>query len=73
MVRLVAVCGALFLCLAFAPAVGAAVSQPSFTVALLSTNGSGCPPLRSLWPGDGPSRTERQGPIGYCHGVAILR
>jgi hypothetical protein len=44
MVRLVAVCGALFLCLAFAPAVGAAVSQPSFTVALLSTNGSGCPP-----------------------------
>jgi hypothetical protein len=44
MVKLAAVCAALLLCLAFAPASDAAVSQPSFTVALLSTNGSGCPP-----------------------------
>jgi hypothetical protein len=44
MVKLAAVCAALLSCLAFAPASNAAVSQPSFTVALLSTDGSGCPP-----------------------------
>ena len=45
MVKLAAVCAAVFSCLAFAPASARAVpSQPSFTVRLLTANGSGCPP-----------------------------
>jgi hypothetical protein len=43
MVKLAAACAVLLSCLAFAPASNAAVSQPSFTVALLSENGTGCP------------------------------
>jgi len=46
MVKLAALCAALFSCLAFAPAAAnAAPTQPPyFTVRLLSANGSGCPP-----------------------------
>jgi hypothetical protein len=45
MVKLAAVCAALFSCLALTPAsASAAMSDPAFTVHLLSANGSGCPP-----------------------------
>jgi hypothetical protein len=45
MVKLAAVCATLLSCLALAPAsANAAPSQPSFTVHLLTANGSGCPP-----------------------------
>jgi hypothetical protein len=47
MVKLAALCAALFSCLAFAPASASAATpaQPSyFTVHLVSANGSGCPP-----------------------------
>jgi hypothetical protein len=46
MVKLAAICAALFSCLAFAPASAsaAATPPPHFTVRLLSVNGSGCPP-----------------------------
>jgi hypothetical protein len=44
MVKLAAICAAIFSCVAFAPATAsAAPSQPSFTVRLLTANGSGCP------------------------------
>ena len=45
MVKLAAVCAVLLSCLGFAPATAnAAMSDPVFTVHLLSANGSGCPP-----------------------------
>jgi hypothetical protein len=44
MVKLASICAALFSCLAFASAARPAPSQPSFTVHVLSANGSGCPP-----------------------------
>jgi hypothetical protein len=43
-VKLAAICAALFSCLAHAAAAGAAPGPPSFTVRVLSANGSGCPP-----------------------------
>jgi hypothetical protein len=45
MVKLAAICAALFSCLAHPPASASVGSgQPSFTVRVLSANGSGCPP-----------------------------
>ena len=46
MMKLAALCAALFSCLAVAPASASAAlpGQPHFTVSLLSANGSGCPP-----------------------------
>jgi len=45
MMKLAALCAALFSCLAVAPATANAAmpDQPHFTVSLLTTNGSGCP------------------------------
>jgi hypothetical protein len=45
MVKLAALCAALFSCLAFAPvAANAAPNQPIYPVQLITANGSGCPP-----------------------------